>query len=154
MAQDLLKKIYLFQDLNDQELSYVNQVTQLKTYNPGDEIFSQGDPATALYVIRMGSVKIIKKGKQDTDINITTMGSGAHFGEMSMLDHETRSATAEVLEKSEILQMDYAQLNKVFEAHPQIALKIYRALSIFLCGRLRLTTNDLSFAREKNLRHF
>jgi hypothetical protein len=34
------------------------------------------------------------------------------------------------------------------------ALAFYRELSHFLAGRLRMTTNDLNFAREKNLHHF
>ena len=47
----------------------------------------------------------------------------------------------------------YAPGDEIF-AEGERAVKFYRSLALFLCGRLRLTTTDLSFAREKNLRHF
>jgi hypothetical protein len=42
----------------------------------------------------------------------------------------------------------------LLEGSPPIASKFYRALARFLSNRLRQTTTDMSFAREKNLRHF
>ena len=154
MAVELVKSLYLFKEFNANELAQMNRIVKMQVYNPGDEIFSEGDSATSLYLIKMGTVKIQQKSKNSDLITLTTLGSGAHFGEMPFLDGEKRSATASCIEKSEILSLDYVQMRSVLNAGPDTAAKLYRALANFLCGRLRVTTLDLRFAREKNIKHF
>jgi CRP/FNR family transcriptional regulator, cyclic AMP receptor protein len=152
-SEQLLRNIYLFKDLTPKELEPINALVKNETYSHGDEVFAEGDTATSLYVIYYGSVKIQHSGKHEK-ISVSTLASGSHFGEMSCLDGEKRSATVTAAEKSEIYRIDFQDLRKVIDAHPAIGLKVYKALALFLCGRLRITTIDLTFAREKNLRHF
>ncbi len=151
--QNLIQNVYLFKDLSPKELESVNAIAAVETYNPGDEVFSEGDKAASLFVIKFGSVRIRRSGKDDS-VDVAQLGTGSHFGEMSFVDGEARSATVIAMEKSEIVKIDFEALRKVFEKEPAIAVKAYRSFAHFLCGRLRLTTMDLSFAREKNIRHF
>lgn len=153
MGAQLLKNVYLFKDLTTTEVDQLNELAQVETYNAGDEIFAEGDAAASLFLIKYGSVRIRRSGKSD-GVDIAQLATGAHFGEMSFVDAEPRSTTITAAEKSEIVKIDFAALRTHFEKNPQVAVKFYRALSHFLCGRLRLTTMDLSFAREKNIRHF
>ena len=102
----------------------------------------------------MGSVRVLQKGHAGDAIEVAVLGSGSHFGEMAFLDQEKRSATVEALEKTEVLRVDYDKLRAALSTNPVIAVKFLRAMALFLCGRLRVTTNDLSFARELNLKHF
>jgi CRP/FNR family transcriptional regulator, cyclic AMP receptor protein len=154
MNNDLLKKIYLFREMTNDELKKTAELSQVDTWQRGDEVFTQGDDAKALYVIKYGSVRIHQKGSAGDKIEVAILGTGSHFGEMAFLDGEKRSATAEVMEKSEIFRFDYEKLNAFLKVSPATAVTFYRALSHFLCGRLRVTTTDLSFSREMNLRHF
>lgn len=153
MASQLLKNVYLFKDMTPTELDQLSALAKVENYSPGDEVFSEGDPASSLFIIKYGSVRIRRSGQND-HVEVAQLGTGAHFGEMSFVDGEPRSATVIALEKSEIVKIDFAALNAYFEKHPGTAVKFYRALSHFLCGRLRVTTMDLSFSREKNIRHF
>jgi CRP/FNR family transcriptional regulator, cyclic AMP receptor protein len=151
---NLLKKLYLFKDLNDKELEIVGGAAAEKKYLPGDEVFSQGERATALYVIQFGSVRIHQRSEKGDGVEVARLSSGAHFGEMPFLDGETRSATATAIEGTTIMALDYDKLGLIMVEHPGIATHFYRQFSIFLCGRLRMTTSDLSFARGQNLSHF
>lgn len=153
MGAELFKNIYLFKDLSSQELEALSAISSVETFNPGDEIFSEGDQAVSLFVIKFGTVRIRRTGKDNT-IDIAQLGTGAHFGEMAFVDGEPRSATVEAMERSEIVRIDFDKLRTLFENTPAMAVKVYRALAHFLCGRLRVTTMDLSFSREKNIRHF
>jgi CRP/FNR family cyclic AMP-dependent transcriptional regulator len=153
MGADLFKNIYLFKDLSSKELELLSEIASIENFNPGDEIFSQGDQAVALFVIKYGTVKISRTGK-DNVIDVAQLGTGGHFGEMSFVDGEPRSATVEALERSEIIRIEFSKLRNLFENNPAMAVKFYRALALFLCGRLRVTTMDLSFSREINIRHF
>lgn len=152
-ATNLLQNVYLFKELSPKELEPIAALAKTESFNPGDEIFAEGDEARSIYIIRFGSVKIQHAGKSET-INVTTMGTGSHFGEMAFLDGERRSATVVAVERTEIVTIDFDALKKLLSENTTSAVKVYRSMAHFLCGRLRLTTNDLSFAREKNLRHF
>lgn len=153
-AKNLLQNIYLFKHMTPMELETVGTATELQSYMPTDEVFSQGDKASALYVIKYGSVKISQKTSSGDQIQVATLASGSHFGEMGFVDGEVRSASATAIERTDILVFKYDKLDKVLKDNPSIAVKFYQQLAHFLCGRLRITTNDLSFSREKNLSHF
>lgn len=152
--RNVLQNIYLFKRMGGPELDLVSEATKTETFSPTDDVFSQKDRATALYVIKYGSMRIHQRGSQGDDIEVATLGTGSHFGEMGFVDGEPRSATATAIERSEILVISYDKLSLLLSHQPIIAVKFYQALSLFLCGRLRITTNDLSFSREKNLSHF
>ncbi len=153
MGVQLLKDIYLFKEFLPKELDELSAKGSVKTYNQGDTIFEEGDKAQSLFVIRHGTVHIRRPGKQD-DVNLVKLGGGAHFGEMPFVIDEPRSASAVALERSELLEIGYDALQTHLEKDPETAVRFYRALSHFLAGRLRSTTLDLTFSREKNLRHF
>lgn len=154
MSQELLKSIYLFSDFGPRELAELASVVSEDTYQTGDEIFSQGDKASALYVIKFGSVKVLEKAKDSSDpVAVATLGTGSHFGEMGFLDSSPRSASVEVIEKSQILRIDYDQLRAFLEKSPTNGVTFFRAVARFLAGRLRATTLDLSFAREFSKKH-
>jgi CRP/FNR family transcriptional regulator, cyclic AMP receptor protein len=150
---NLLHNIYLFKDLTPKELEQVTAIAKQSSFNHGDEVFAEGDDATSLYVVKFGSVKI-KHSMRDERIDLAIMASGAHFGEMAFFDGEKRSATVVVNEKTDLVSITFKDLRQLLESNPQIAIKVYKAMAFFLCGRLRVTTNDLTYAREKNLRHF
>jgi CRP-like cAMP-binding protein len=153
MAASLLQDIYLFKEFSPKELEQLSEKGSLKTFNAGAEIFAQGDQAQSLFVIRSGTVKIGRESA-DRTIELAQLGSGAHFGEMSFVDSEPRSASATAVERTDVLEIGFEALNAHFAQQPGVAVKFFRSMSHFLAGRLRLTTMDLSFAREKNIRHF
>lgn len=149
----LLKKLYLFKDLSEAELRHVEKAVTHKTYAPGDDIFSQKDRAKFMYLIQFGSVRIHQKVESDDTVEVARLGAGAHFGEMAFIDSEPRSATATAVEKTEMIEISYDKLTDLFIQHPGIATHFYRQMAHFLCGRLRMTTTDLAFARS-HMSHF
>lgn len=151
---NLLKKLYLFKDLNDQELTLVSTAASDKNFLPGEEVFSQGERASAMYLIQSGTIRIHQRSENGDGVEVARLGAGAHFGEMPFLDGETRSATATAIENTAIVAIDYDKLGSIMIDHPGIATHFYRQFATFLCGRLRMTTHDLSFARGQNLSHF
>lgn len=153
MGAELFKNIYLFKDLSPKELEQLSEIASVETFNPGDEVFNEGDQAVSLFVIKFGTVRIRRSGKEDA-VEVAQLGTGGHFGEMAFVDGEPRSATVVALERSELVKLDFDRLRTFFENNPSVAVKVYRSFALFLCGRLRITTMDLSFSREKNIRHF
>jgi CRP-like cAMP-binding protein len=150
----LLKKLYLFKDLADSEMKVVSATAEIKTYQTGDEVFSAGDSAKYLYVVQRGSVQITVASDKGDTVEIVRLGAGSHFGEMSFLDGEVRSASARAMEATEVVAVDYDKLSAVMVDNQGIASHFYRQFALFLCGRLRQTTKELTFSRSKTLSHF
>lgn len=153
-AVNIFKNIYLFKDLDAKEMEKLQSIAVEKNFTPGQDIFSKGDVAHSLYVIRLGSVKIYSSTKSGDESKIANLGTGSHFGEMPFLDGEKRSAVAQAVEATTVIEVGYDKLKDLLTANPGMALKVYKSLANYLCGRLRATTQDLNYARENNYRHF
>ena len=96
MGVQLLQDIYLFKDFPPKELDELSGKGAVRTFNRDDLIFSEGDKAQSLFVIRHGTVHIRHSGKKD-DVDLVQLGTGAHLGEMPFVNDEPRSASAVAL---------------------------------------------------------
>jgi NADH dehydrogenase len=64
-------------------------------FRQGDYIFRQGDPAMNSYSVERGEVDIIRSNPlDDSEQPVAVLGPGEYFGEMALLEHRTRSASA------------------------------------------------------------
>lgn len=151
MARHILSDIYLFKTFSQDELAALEAVAEPRSLSGGTVLFEEGDKADALLVVKFGSVQISQSGDNNT-VMLATLGTGAHFGEVSFLDGEPRSATARTMEQSEIVVISYAALQKFLDARPAVAAKFYREMAQYLGSRLRTTTSDLNFARARGRR--
>lgn len=75
------------------------------TYQPGNQIFKEGDKGDRAYLIERGSVDISTR-KDRRFFRITTLGEGDLFGEMALIDDEPRTATATALEETCVISID------------------------------------------------
>ncbi len=152
-AANLLKGMYLFKDLTPKELERLTKIARRKNLIGGDRVFYEGDDAEAMYIVEMGTLKLIKKGMDDNQ-EVLRLGSGAHFGEMPFLDGMKRALTVEAVEKSSLIEIPYVELKKAMDEDPKIAAHVFKELAHFLAARLRRATVDLTEARERSIRHF
>lgn len=153
MRAATLKGIYLFADLDPSDLGRIEAICTVRTVASGDDVFGHGDDADALYVINHGTVRIHRGGASVDEIAVTTLGTGAHFGELPWISQGKRSATATALERSELTRIDYAALSRLLDERPAIGTKVYRRIARQMAAALRATTDDLVFARDINARH-
>ena len=70
-----------------------DSVLERTTCAVGTNIFKEGDMGDRAYVIQQGLVEIVKS-TDDGDIVLGTVGKGAIFGEMALIDDGPRMATA------------------------------------------------------------
>src|SRR6185312_16082782 len=108
----LLRNVYLFKSLSEKELEVVSTLGHAQPFAPGDEIFLKGEPAKALYLIKLGNVKIQQNG-----ITVATLGTGSHFGEMAFVDGEARSATAVASDRGELVVVPYEKLDSFLKTN-------------------------------------
>lgn len=146
------KKVFIFQDLDADEISALNSLCKEVIYPSGQDIFVKGTKAESLYLIKYGSVKITIPSQDGEEVSIKTLGAGSHFGEMSLIDKGQRSATAQAAEGTTLVQISYKSLEDLMDKNQKIGMKVYRAFAVYLSHRLRATTEDLGALRELKLR--
>lgn len=154
MSRSLLQNVYLFKGLSHLEVDAISALGETQVYSPRDTVFIKGETAKAMYFIKFGSIRIQQTAKSGDAMDVATLAAGSHFGEMAFVDGEPRSATAVAAERTELVVLPYEKLQVYLDKNIDVAVKFYRELAHFLCGRLRVTTSDLSYAKEKNLSHF
>ena len=152
VVRDLLKNIYVFNQFTPKELDRIAQVSERVTYNAGNPIITEGHKADAMYVVEHGTLRMLKSGEDEHIMGL--LGSGAHFGELPFLDGMPRALSVEATEKTILIVIPYDKLEQVLASDPTLAAKLYKEIARYLSSRLRKVTTDLSFVRQKNLKHF
>jgi len=144
---EFLKKTVLFKDLSTFELIKVNKVTRTRHFQPDEVVFREGTVGDSLFIVKKGSVRVTKLGDGGQEKVLAILNAGDHFGEIALVDHQTRSATIIANEETELIQIKDEDFNRLLEEDKEIALKFYKTFLKVLCMRLRDTNESLTFSR-------
>lgn len=149
MATDaaLLAEVPLFQFLDENERANLAASLDDVTFAAGQSIFAAGDPGGAMYVIRSGEVEIFFKDNTGNKIVLEEAGPGHFFGELSLLDQGSRTASAVAVSAVEALRVDQQDLDQLVRAYPQAALDLLSAMG----RRMRVTTELLRHTASRNV---
>ena len=99
-------------------------VDEVQHFEPGDVIFSAGDPGANMYVVRDGTVTIHADG-----LPVEEVGPGGIFGELALIDSAPRSATATANTACELVMLDERAFLFHVSQTPFFALNVMRVLS-------------------------
>jgi CRP/FNR family transcriptional regulator len=128
-TSDLLGSLPLFETLNTRELAELVAVAVPRSYERGEVIFQEGSQGDVMYVIRKGRILIKREHAGGRTIALTEMGPGDLFGELAIFDKEARSATAECIEKTNVVALTSGDVTRVLTRNPEIAVKLLQQLS-------------------------
>jgi len=132
-------KIALFSGLSEDEVDVLLTHSIRRRYAKNTILIQEGDKGDALYIIRSGRVKVYLDDANGKEIVLKTMIVGEHFGEMSLLDSEPRSASIMTVEPSEFSIITRANFEKVLLQNPRIAINLMKELS----HTLRVLTDNV-----------
>lgn len=135
-----LRQVSLFGDLSDKDLRELESVVRERLFRKNEVIFHAREPGNALFVIKRGRVKISMDDRSGREIILRIFEAGDFFGEMSLLDGESRSATVSSLEPCQALVLSRDQFLKFVMKRPEVVLKMLTALS----RRLRKADEKIS----------
>src|SRR5262249_51620115 len=121
---ELLGRVPLFSELSPEELTRVAQVAIPRRYPADTRVLHEGDPGDACYIVTPGSGRVIRQHSDGRVITLATLGPGAIFGELAMLDGERRSASVEAVENTELLALPASDIRPLIRDHPGMADKL------------------------------
>jgi CRP/FNR family cyclic AMP-dependent transcriptional regulator len=130
MAEDreTLRAVPLFSGMSDRELHKVMEIAKEVVHEAGRPVVEADREGVGFHLILEGTAEAIV-GKTA----VGTLGPGAYFGEMSLLDGKPRSATVIAVTTLRTLALPSWTFNQLLDKHPEMM----RAMLVELCGRLR-----------------
>ena len=131
--QALLSSIPFFSNLEPDALATLASNMRLRKFRRNQPIFDQGDPGDCLFIISAGRVKLFIETGDGDQLTILHCGVGECFGEMAVLDGQSRSASAEAMEPTEAWIVTRETFVDLISHNPGSSL----ALISFLCAKLR-----------------
>ena len=121
---DMLRSVSLFSGCTNKELEKVARASDEITMTAGTLLIDQGQTGREAFVIVDGSVTIKRNGRR-----VATLGPGDVVGEMSLLDHGPRTATAVCDTDCTLLVIDQRKFLSVIDEVPAISHKLLASLA-------------------------
>ena len=113
-----------------------------KSWADGEVIVRQGEVGNSMYVVQAGEVEVLRE-TEDGEVRLAVLGAGEFFGEMSIFEHEVRSATVRARGEAHVLTVDKRTLLKRIKEDPFLAVSILQTMS----NRIREINAELVRAR-------
>src|SRR4249919_3248381 len=101
-----LSQIQLFQQLDDDERGVLAQQMQQRTLQTGEVLFRAGDPGDSMFIVQTGAVELFVKDTAGQKIVLHTAQTGDFFGELSLLDGGSRTASATCIAEANVFTLD------------------------------------------------
>jgi len=136
---DFLSTVPLLSRIDRNELQKFAEVTREKNYPKGSVILFEDDPGDSLFIVREGRVKVVLVGEDGREVILGVLGVGEHFGELSLIDDQPRSAHVIAMEDASLLVLRRDDFRRRVEANTQIAWALLSELS----RRLRRADNKI-----------
>lgn len=138
----LLKMNPLFAGLGDEALNSIANLCSRRQIDANEMLFQKGDRGDALYGIRRGQIRIETGTEGGGRLTLNIMGPGDVFGEIALLDGQSRTADATATEKSELYVLRRDDFLAYLEREPKISLRLIE----LLCQRIRWTSERMEEA--------
>ncbi len=90
-------------------------------YQSGENVFSQGDTADAVFYIQSGKVKLTVVSKHGKEAVIAIVTEGSFFGESSLAGQPLRMSTASTIQGSTIIRVEKSAMVQLLHREPEFA---------------------------------
>lgn len=124
MDDDQLARIAILAPLGKGDRRRFVKDGMVLSFAPGDAVVREGDPATRLYLIVKGTVRV----EQAAVGEVATLGEGNFFGELALLERHGRSATVTAVDDVECIAVSAWEFRSTLKEHPEIALPMLEEL--------------------------
>ena len=113
MSLDFLGNVTIFSELDEKQISEIEEYFAKRKYPKNSMVILEEEFGDIVFIIKSGTVKITRVNDEGKEVILSLLGPGEIFGEMAILDGESRSANAlaqedcvlYVIQKSEFIQL-------------------------------------------------
>jgi CRP-like cAMP-binding protein len=144
----LLRRVPLFQGFSEEQLTGVARLVKIRRFGKHEVIVREGDPGEAFYVILGGTVAIVRLAADGRETILSILKDRDFFGEMSVLDTSTRSASVRAMTNVVLGVIEREPFLDLIDRTPGIG----RLLVIALSERLRAANQLITSTTSQDIR--
>lgn|GEM_PF-3352346 len=140
-----INKINIFSTLSLEEIKEILKFASCESYNQDQVIFNENDPGSALYIVLSGKVKIYRVLSDNSIHEIANFCPYEVFGEMSFMDNQVRSASAQALSDTTLVRLSAENFVEFSKFFPGAAFRFHKDIISEIQSRLRKTNDRYSY---------
>jgi CRP-like cAMP-binding protein len=149
--QDLaafLKRVQLFEDLGLGQLRRLARLVHERNYRDGEYIFEQGKPGAAMFVIRTGSVEILRRSHNGEEAHLALMEPPASLDDSVMAAEHMHWYSARARGPVSIVALGRSDLEALGHNFPLLANKVLEKLAQITAVKLQMLVDELTSERK------
>jgi len=140
-----LRRVPLFNDLSEAELALIGDRLTVHRYDAGMIVFSEGEVCRELWIVKEGTVKMLKTAPSGRQQLIGIERAGNSLSEVAAFDGGCYLATAQTASSTVLLRLEADHFCRICLQHQEVALKVIKVLGHRLRSMGRLI-EELSFS--------
>ena len=145
---------YLFKDLTEDQKSKVVSVIKEFSIDSGQRIFTEGDEALTIYILKEGAVELMTAVENDFEMPIALLRNpGDCFGTPALLKPHVHSLTARCVEKGCLFALKQSDLQEQITKEPALGYIIMANLAGHFLKRLKESRQELKVHFKTLLRY-
>jgi CRP/FNR family transcriptional regulator, cyclic AMP receptor protein len=106
------------------QINIFQHAKDVTDFEPGQVVFKEGEPGDLMYAVVSGTVDITRDGRV-----IETVGAGGIIGELALVDHSLRGATATASTAARLAPVDDRRFTFLVQEHPTFALQVMKVMA-------------------------
>ena len=134
---ELIKKTVLFKGSSNEEIELASGLFQERQIKQNTNIFTEKMPAEALYIIKSGNVRISIMAGEGEEKPLLMLGPGEFFGELALLQEESRLVTARAETPVELLLLTRKDFQALVELDPRTGARVAMTIAKLLAMRVK-----------------
>ena len=139
MDLDFLGSVNIFSNLSESELVGIQDICTTRKYPKNSMIILEEEMGDVVFIVMSGTVKITRVNDEGKEVILAMLGSGEVFGEMAILDGESRSANALSQENCEVITINREDFLNLLKTNNRVSLNLMTEFAI----RLRKTDQQI-----------
>ncbi len=121
---DLIRAVPLFSDLDDKTAGHLAREFVERHFDEGASIATEGSDGLNFFIVASGEASVSVQGEQ-----VATLGPGASFGEVALVDKSARTATVTATTPMVAYALPVWSFRPFVEERPELAWKLLETLA-------------------------
>ena len=151
ISLDFLETVEAFSDLDDEQLTAIQDCCEIAEFKRGEEIFATGDTPEFFWVVLDGQVNLTWDMPEGPD-TITTLSEGMPFGWSSLVPPHKYHLSAQCVSRScKTVRIPQSRLLELFENDAVLGYKVMSKVMIVAGKRFHQLQDEVARRRGHDI---
>lgn len=137
---ELIRRIPLFAVLNAEQAQRISNAVEKRNFKRGQTLVRFGERSNMLFILLTGSARVFRSDERGREVILATLHPGEYFGEMSLIDNGSHSASVRAEANSDVLTLGCEDFAGCLPANSSLSYAILRGL----VQRLRAANHQIT----------